>query len=145
MENKFQPMLGGRVGDVRPLYRDHNISKIISVSCGLDTPSAVASGYSTTRTFLDYNPACIISLCRAIYELRNTFYFSPLSSFFFHAPLHPRLHLKPPSSYTASTLPLSLNTRSNTNPSTRFPFPSLRIADSTTRSLRQLENIWLSS
>ncbi len=48
MENKFQPNLGGRVGGVRPPYREHNISKIISVSGGLDTPSAVASGYSTT-------------------------------------------------------------------------------------------------
>jgi len=29
--------------------RDHHVSKIILVSGGLDTPSAVASGYSTTR------------------------------------------------------------------------------------------------
>jgi hypothetical protein len=37
MENKFQPSSVGRVGGVRPPYRDQHISKITSVICGLDT------------------------------------------------------------------------------------------------------------
>jgi hypothetical protein len=40
---------GGRVG--RSPYRDHNISKIILVSSGLDMPFAIAQGYSTTGNF----------------------------------------------------------------------------------------------
>ena len=64
MENKFQPILGGRVGDVRPPYRDHNISKIISVSCSLDTPCHASTalslrsarrGYSTTAGAYETN------------------------------------------------------------------------------------------
>jgi hypothetical protein len=51
MENKFQSILGGRVGGVLPPYRDHYVSKIISVSGGLDTPFAIAQGYSTTGNF----------------------------------------------------------------------------------------------
>jgi len=50
MKNKIQSLFGGRVGGVLPPYRDHNISKITLVSCGLDTPFATnAHGYSTTR------------------------------------------------------------------------------------------------
>ena len=40
MKINYQPYSGGRVGGVRPPYRDHHVSKIISVICGLDMPSA---------------------------------------------------------------------------------------------------------
>ena len=47
--------LGGRVGGVRPPYRDQQViknilvTKISLLTGGLDMPSAVASGYSTTE------------------------------------------------------------------------------------------------
>jgi hypothetical protein len=34
----YQNYSGGRVGGVRPPYRDHHVSKSILISGGLDTP-----------------------------------------------------------------------------------------------------------
>ncbi len=50
MENKFHSIFGGRVGDVHPPYRYHNISKIILVSIGLDTPLKEHSGLLDQRS-----------------------------------------------------------------------------------------------
>ena len=49
MKIKYQPFIGGRVVPhvLCGTYRGHHVSKNISVSSGLDTPSAIASGYST--------------------------------------------------------------------------------------------------
>ena len=54
MEIKYQSILGGRVAlhALGGTYRDHHLTEILSLRCGLDTPSAVASGYSTTGTSL---------------------------------------------------------------------------------------------
>ncbi len=50
MENKFQSILGGRVGGVRPPYRDHNISKMILVSGDLDTSREGHAGLLDQRS-----------------------------------------------------------------------------------------------
>jgi len=52
MENKFQSNLGGRVGGVRPPYRDHIISKVILVSSGLDTSREKRAGLLDQRSAL---------------------------------------------------------------------------------------------
>ncbi len=49
MENKFQSILGGRVGDVRSPYRDHNVSELILVMCGLDTSREKRAGLLDQR------------------------------------------------------------------------------------------------
>jgi len=62
MENKYQSNFGGRVGggfryatnatQPPPPYRDHNISKIISVTCGLDTSREGRAGLLDQRSIL---------------------------------------------------------------------------------------------
>jgi hypothetical protein len=58
----FQVNFGGRVGGVRPPYRDYQIFKnsfVIEFSLlsgGFDTPSAIASGYSTTSAWINKKP-----------------------------------------------------------------------------------------
>ena len=51
MENKFQSILGGRVGssDSESPYRDHHVTKLISIFCGLDTPLKEHSGLLDQR------------------------------------------------------------------------------------------------
>jgi len=55
MENKFQSLFGGRVGGVRPPYRDHNISKIIFVMYGLDTSHHASTSLSLRSARRDYS------------------------------------------------------------------------------------------
>jgi hypothetical protein len=46
MKIKYQPFLDGRVGGACPPYRDHHVSKNISVSNGLDTPHHASASLS---------------------------------------------------------------------------------------------------
>jgi len=51
MNTKYYLYSGGRVGGIRPPYRDHLVCKIILVACGLDMSREKHAGLLDYQTF----------------------------------------------------------------------------------------------